>query len=70
MRGRVGALLDDKVPGIGKEAADLLGGKKTPAQLLEEAKKKAEQGGVKKLGDELKKRLPGGLFPPKKRDKK
>lgn len=63
VRSQAGALLEgtglgDKVPDIG----GVITGEKTPAQILEEAKKKAAEEAKKKAAEEAKKRLPGGLF--------
>lgn len=67
VRARADALLG--VPGVGEALGGVIDGTKTPAQLLEEAKQRAEaeakkrleEEAKKKVEDELKKRLPGGI---------
>ena len=67
VRSRLGSALGGKAPaGVGGKAGDLIEGKLTPAQLADEAKKKAEAEAKKKAEEELKKQLPGGLFGGKK----
>ena len=64
VKGRADALLKGKLPGAGEALGGVLGGTKTPEQIADEAKKKAEEEAKKKLEAELKKRLPGGLPNP------
>lgn len=81
VRARAQALLGGKVPGVADELGNLVEGTKTPEQLLEEAKQKAEEEARKqaeearkkaeeelrkKAEEEAKKLLPGGLFGGKK----
>lgn len=70
VRSNLDAALGDRVPGIGGEAGDLIGGVKTPEQLAEEAAAKAQAEAQNKAEEELKKALPKGLipaFPPVKK---
>lgn len=64
VKGRAEALLKGKIPGVGDALGGVIGGTKTPEQLADEAKKKAEEEAKKRLEEELKKRLPGGLPNP------
>ncbi|MCA8971508.1 MAG: hypothetical protein KDC95_17075, partial [Planctomycetes bacterium] len=73
VRSHVEALVPKDLKGLGEGAADLLQGKKTPAQLAEEAKNRAIEEAKKRGEEELKKLvpgLPGGLFGGKKDDPK
>jgi uncharacterized protein (TIGR03546 family) len=57
--------------GVGRDLGEVLEGTKTPEQLLDEARKKAEEEARKRAEEELKKRLPGGLgglLPGKKKE--
>ncbi len=59
VRANADALLNGKVPGIGNDVGDVIEGKKTAAQLAEEAKQKAEAEAKKRAEEEAKKHIPG-----------
>lgn len=61
VRARAEQLLGGKIPGVGDALGGLVDGSKTPEQLAEEAKKKAEEEAAKKAQEELTKKLPGGI---------
>lgn len=58
---QMNALIGDKIPGVGGDVGDIITGKKTPAQLAEEAKKRALEEAKKRGKSELDKLIPGGL---------
>jgi uncharacterized protein (TIGR03546 family) len=71
VRKRAGKLLEGKVPGAGDALGGVIEGSKTPEQLAEEAKRRAEEELKKKAEEELKKRgLQGleGILGGKKKD--
>jgi hypothetical protein len=65
-RQQAGKLLPGDLGDAAKKVGDLVEGKKSVQELLDEAKKQAAEEARKRAADELEKRLPGGLFGPKK----